>query len=111
MARNRIITETVTCDICGNDTADPTTVTIGWGRDQWEIDLCDKDNKAVSKTFDGWIANGRKVTGRRTRSGSSPAAGDTTAIREWARTNKMKVGDKGRISAEIRDAYAAANKK
>lgn len=109
MARQRTVVETVTCDLCGSETADATTVTLGWGRDQWELDLCSKDNAAVAKTFDSWIERGQKVSGRTRRTTKGVSATDTTAIREWARANKMKVGDKGRISAEIREAYGAAN--
>lgn len=111
MARKRIITESITCDICGSETDEATTVTLGWDKDQWELDLCDKDNTAISKAFDAWIDKGRKVS-RRTRrtAGSSTSASETAAIREWALAKKLTTATKGRISAEIREAYAAANK-
>ncbi|WP_439111984.1 Lsr2 family DNA-binding protein [Gordonia alkanivorans] len=34
---------------------------------------------------------------------------DTKAIREWARENGYDVSDRGRIPADVMDAYAAAN--
>ena len=41
-----------------------------------------------------------------------PARGDREqiqAIREWARSNGHKVGDKGRIPAQVMDAYNSAH--
>lgn len=36
-------------------------------------------------------------------------AGDAGTIREWARANGWEVSDRGRVSAEIREAYVAAH--
>lgn len=128
MARQRQIIETVTCDVCGQETDDPTGVTLGWGREQWELDLCPDHNAELSREFERWTANARRASGRgggggrgsgRSGGGSSSggagsasaggSGGDIGAIREWARANGFKVGDKGRIAAEVREAYAAAN--
>lgn len=123
MARQRQIIETVTCDVCGEDTDDPTGVTLGWGREQWELDLCPTHNGELSAEFERWTANARRASGRGGRStaggggrssgstgGGPSSGGDIGAIREWARSNGFKVGDKGRISAEVREAYEAANR-
>lgn len=114
MARQRQIIETVTCDVCGTQTDDATSVTLGWGREQWELDLCAKDNAELSAAFDGWTSRARRVVGRGARStgGSRRASGggsDANAVREWAKSNGYKVGEKGRISADVREAYTAAN--
>jgi hypothetical protein len=124
VARQRQIIETVTCDVCGAETDDPTGVTLGWGREQWELDLCPTHNAELSSEFERWTANARRSSGRSggggggggrsssssgSRSSGSASNGEVGAIREWARSNGFKVGDKGRISAEVRDAYAAAN--
>ena len=59
------------------------------------------------------IEAGHRVTGtkakaaRKTTGKTSPA--DTKAIREWARDNGYDVSDRGRIPADVADAYAAAN--
>lgn len=111
----RQIIETIVCDRCGKAAEDATTITIAWGRDQWELDLCEKDNTAVSKIFEDLTNGARKVarspviTARRSSSSGSSKE-ELAVIREWARANGWKVGDKGRISAEIREAYAAATK-
>ena len=114
MARHRQIIETVTCDVCGAQTDDATSVTLGWGREQWELDLCAKDNAELSAAFDGWTSKARRVSGRSARgSGGSRSSGsggsNANTVREWAKSNGYKVGEKGRISAEVREAYAAAN--
>ena len=119
MARQRQIIETVTCDVCGEETDDPTGVTLGWGREQWELDLCPTHNAELSQEFERWTSNARRASGRggssaranARSSGPSGAGGngDVGAIREWAKANGFKVGDKGRIAADVRAAYAAAN--
>ncbi len=119
MARQRQIIETVTCDVCGVQTDDASTVTLGWGREQWELDLCPTHNGELSANFDRWTANARRTTGRgRSTARSSGGGGgrsvgsqsDANAIREWAKANGFKVGDKGRIAADVREAYAATQR-
>jgi hypothetical protein len=39
---------------------------------------------------------------------AAKATGELALIREWARANGFTVGDRGRIKAEIKDAYYAA---
>ena len=98
--------------MCGEETDDPTGVTLGWGREQWELDLCPTHNAELSREFERWTANARRASGRGGRPAGSarPAGnGDVGAIREWAKANGYKVGDKGRIAADVRAAYAAAN--
>ena len=117
MARQRQIIETVTCDVCGETTQDPTNVTLGWGREQWELDLCPMHNAELSEQFDRWTANARRTSaggrGRGGRSsggtGGTGSATDIAAVREWAKANGFKVGEKGRIASDVRAAYAAAN--
>ena len=118
MARQRQIIETVTCDVCGETTDDATAVTLGWGREQWELDLCPTHNAELSAQFDRWTANARRSTGGRGGGrgsaggsrGGSVSTGDANAVREWAKANGFKVGEKGRIAADVRAAYEAANR-
>ena len=113
MARQRQIIETVTCDICGEATDDATAVTLGWGREQWELDLCPAHNAELSSQFDTWTAKARRTSAARGSSGRRQAtfgtSTDANAIREWANANGVKVGEKGRIAADVRAAYEAAN--
>ena len=117
MARQRQIIETVTCDVCGETTEDATSVTLGWGREQWELDLCPTHNAELSSQFDTWTAKARRATGSNRggggggrRAATFGTSTDANAIREWAKANGHKVGEKGRIAADVRAAYEAANR-
>jgi hypothetical protein len=112
VARQRQIIETVTCDVCRQASDDATAVTLGWGRERWELDLCPTHNAELSRQFDTWTANARRATtssSRSTRSGAAKSNdNDANAIREWAKANGVQVGAKGRISSQVRAAYEAA---
>ena len=85
------------------------TVTFTLDGVTYETDLNKKNAQALRDTFGKYIDNARKVSGSRTKRTSSKPKEDLNAIREWARSNGHNVSDRGRISQEIRDAYAAAN--
>lgn len=89
------------------------TVTFGLDGTNYEIDLSAKNAAKLRDSLATYVANAR----RSSRSGSRPpgssrrgrsARGDreqTQAIREWARKNGHKIGEKGRIPAHILEAY------
>ena len=79
----------------------------------YEIDLSTDNAAKLRDALALYVANGRR-TGRPATPGatpgrrSRPARGDreqTQAIREWARKNGHKIGDKGRIPAHILEAF------
>ena len=89
----------------------PADETVAFGLDgrNYEIDLSEKHAGALREALSGYVGHARKVaaSGRRSRSASSASsAGD---IREWAREHGFEVSERGRISAEIREAYAASH--
>jgi hypothetical protein len=103
---------------------DVMTVEFGYEGERYSIELC----SAHLDEYHGWMQDyvnhgtpvGRaartprspvkKAAGRRRASTSTAgASGDLAAIRAWARDNGYQVSDRGRISAGIRDAYAAAH--
>lgn len=99
-------------DIDGSEAEE--TVTFGLDGTTYEIDLNSKNAQALRDSVAEYVGYARKVTSaRRSGSGrkSAPAAGGTSAaeIREWARSNGHDVPERGRIPADIRDAYEAAN--
>ena len=49
-------------------------------------------------------ANRDRRTKRANNSATNP--GEVAALRHWARANGYEIGDRGRIPANIRDAYA-----
>jgi hypothetical protein len=89
------------------------TVVFGLDGTTYEIDLSAKNANKLRDALAVYVANAR----RSSRSAARPAAtarrgrsarGDreqTQAIREWARKNGHKVGEKGRIPATILEAY------
>lgn len=96
-------------DLDGSDADE--TISFAVDGVTYEIDLNAENAAELREAFAKWIGHARKAGGRRTtrRAASSSGGGNTAAIREWARDNGYKVSDRGRVSAEIREAYAAAH--
>lgn len=89
------------------------TVKFGLDGVDYEIDLSAGNAEELRNALASYVGSARRVGGRR-RSGrrsSAPSSsgGSAAAIREWARANGYEVSDRGRVSAEIREAYAAAH--
>jgi len=81
---------------------------------EYEIDLSADNARALAAALSPYISAGRRVGGARTASAprtrtKSTDADRLQAIRSWAQGNGYTVGDRGRIKAEIVDAYDAAN--
>ena len=92
------------------------TETISFGLDgaSYEIDLNDKNAAALRDALASYIGHGRKVgaSPRRARKAAAAVSSDGPSareIRDWARSNGFDVPDRGRVSAEVRSAYDAAN--
>lgn len=89
------------------------TVRFGLDGIDYEIDLSADNAEELRNALASYVGSARRVGGRR-RSGrkakaASNAGGDAATIREWARENGYEVSDRGRVSAEVREAYAAAH--
>lgn len=89
------------------------TIQFGFDGSNYEIDLTDDNADKLREAFSDYIAAARKVSGR---SASAPRAAkgrsnpdELARIREWAAANGHEVAARGRISQQVRDAYAAAN--
>ncbi len=110
MARQQQVIETVYCDMCGKQAEDSSTVVLGWGKDQWQLDLCQADNTKIGKTFDGWIAGGRKVRARRTgtKPGSSTRVRSGQSPSDWDYLESLGFKrHRGRKSSAEMDALAS----
>lgn len=96
-------------DLDGSDAVE--TVTFALDGATYEIDLSEKNANQLRDALAAYIASARRVTGRSgRRGGRGRSAGPSPSeIREWARENGYDVSDRGRVSAEIRSAYEAAN--
>ncbi len=99
-------------DIDGSDAEE--TVSFALDGVDYEIDLSDEHAAELRNAISLYIGHARRTGGRRKsgRRPSAPAAeGGTSAadIRAWARENGWEVPERGRVSAEVREAYAAAH--
>ena len=101
-------------DIDGTDADE--TVTFALDGVNYEIDLSAANADKLREALSLYIGHGRKVSGRRRsagagrRTGGSSSSGPSAAdIRAWARENGHDVPERGRVSAEVREAYAAAH--
>lgn len=95
-------------DIDGSDASE--TISFSLDSTSYEIDLNAANAQALREALSNYIGHARKVSsaGRRGRR-SSGSSSDTKAIREWAKSQGLEVSERGRISAEVRQAYDAAH--
>jgi hypothetical protein len=103
------------------DDLDDSPITEGAGRtiefsfdgSSYEIDLSNENVDAFRDAISDYVAAARKVGARRggnaPRAAQKRPAGDLSKIREWAKENGYEVSSRGRIAAQVQEAYAAAN--
>jgi hypothetical protein len=95
------------------------TVEFGIDGKNYEIDLSKENAETLRDALASFVASARRAGGRR-RGGAGAAAAaparrpsidreQNQAIREWARKRGMKVSDRGRIPAEVLEAYHQEN--
>ena len=65
MARNRVVIETITCDICGKEVESAVTKRLVNDRTDWELDLCEDDAAKVNAQIGEWTKNARRGTQRK----------------------------------------------
>lgn len=100
-------------DLDGSDAEE--TVDFGLDGVQYQIDLSEDNADRLRELVGEYVqaarrSGGRKRTGRGKGGGAAAqsAAADreqNQAIREWARKNGYQVSERGRIPAEVLDAY------
>ncbi|WP_024805764.1 Lsr2 family protein [Nocardia sp. BMG51109] len=107
------VTVTLVDDYDGKSSADETVQFSIDGRN-YEIDLSVKNAGKLRELLEPWTANARKLgrAGRKggTRTRSAANSEQTAAIREWARAQGYEVSSRGRIPAEIAQAYQKRKK-
>ena len=110
------------CDVHEDDTPGSQTVTFALDGATYEIDLCTQHVAELHESFGTFIGSARRTSAARGRantrtSGSSQTSGRrggsdrqrTQDIRQWARTNGLKVNERGRIPAEIVAKYESTS--
>jgi hypothetical protein len=110
------VTVTLVDDLDGGTAEE--TVEFGIDGVSYEIDLSSGNAGKLRGSLAEYVSNARKAGGRRKvtgparRASAGRAAVDreqNAAIREWARKNGFNVSDRGRIPAEVLDAYHKGN--
>jgi Lsr2 len=89
-------------------------VKFGLDGANYEIDLSAANAAELRSSLERFVAAARKASGGRaaTRTKAGPSGGrshDSAQIRQWARDNGYTVNSRGRIQAEIQEAYQKAN--
>lgn len=91
------------------------TVSFSLDGVSYEIDLSAANAATMRDTLSQFVGVARRVSGRaavRGRRGAGRAASDGQAseIRAWAKEHGFEVSDRGRVSAEVREAYEKATR-
>lgn len=91
------------------------TVTFALDGKSYEIDLNTANADKLREALADFVKAGRRtgrVSGGRGKGRSAASGGssqDTAKIRAWAKENGYEVNDRGRVPANIREAYEKAN--
>jgi hypothetical protein len=93
------------------------TIRFSLDRTDYEIDLTDKNAKALRDAFAAYVSAARRSTrsgrGRAGRSGRTGAGAardyDPKAVRVWAESQGIKVSQRGRVPADLVAKFQAAN--
>jgi hypothetical protein len=104
-------------DIDGSDADE--TLSFSLDGVNYEIDLSSEHATAMREAFATWVGHGRRVGARTPGRRATPKAAkstaasepgrDTGAVRTWAKENGFTVSDRGRISAEVIQAFDDAH--
>ena len=114
----------LTCDVHDGDAEAAETVIFTVEGQTYECELCDAHLAEFREAMEIWSSHSRPVgrgrgqaTARPARGGrggrARPAGGgdgpSAAEVREWARAQGMQVSARGRVPAELHEAYAAAH--
>ena len=101
-------------DLDGSEATE--SVSFGLDGTSYEIDLNDANAAALREALSGYVGHARKVgsarrSGRKSAASSAASTDGASAkeIRDWARANGYDVPDRGRVSADVRQAFDAAH--
>jgi hypothetical protein len=78
----------------------------------YEIDLSASNALQLREVFERWRPHARRVGRVRLATGRPRSTKDrikANVIREWARNEGLEVSSRGRVSAEVAEAYKVAN--
>lgn len=116
MVQKKVIT--YTDDVTGEDAEDITTHTILIDGAGVEIDLAGESHDRLLELLHPYLSapGARRVRGGvaagakpKRRGAATTGSTDLAVIRAWGRQNGYEVSDRGRVSAQVREAYEKAN--
>ena len=87
-------------------------VRFGLDGTNYDIDLSAANAAELRSALERYVAAGRKSSGGRAARTKAPSGGrgnESAQIRQWARDNGYTVNSRGRIQAEIQEAYQKAH--
>jgi hypothetical protein len=99
-------------DLDGTDLGETSnTISFAFEGKEYSIDLSDDNAQAFREAVAPYVEAGHRVTGNKVKTArkTTTTSGDTKAIRDWARSNGYDVSDRGRIPADVMQAYETAN--
>ena len=104
---SRTIVE-LTDDLDGKPAAETLKFSLD-GR-EYEIDLSEKNAKALRKTFEPWTSSARRISRGRSRATSTRVQTDvdTAAVRAWAASNGIELSSRGRLPKDVVQQYRDA---
>jgi hypothetical protein len=85
------------------------TVSFALDGAEYEIDLSSKNATGLREALAPWVSHARKIGGRRKRGTKAAGSASTSDIRAWALANGHDVSSRGRVSADVREAYEKAH--
>ena len=110
------VISTLVDDIDGTEITDGEGETLRFAIDgtSYEIDLTADNAGKLRDALQPYIDNGRRIRNtapqpRSTSTSSSNSREELAAAREWLKNNGHQVSERGRIKAEVIEAYNAAN--
>lgn len=111
----------MTCDVHDGDGDADAVETVAFTVEgkSYEFELCDAHLAEFREAIEIWSSHSRPVGRRpgRQRSGGAGRVGrgpngngpSTAEVREWARTQGIPIGERGRVPDELRAAFDAAH--
>ena len=91
------------------------TIRFGLDRQDYEIDLAEKNAKAMRDALGKYVSAARRAGGRSGRGRGARSAGgasrdyDPKAVRVWAEAQGIEVSQRGRVPAELVARFQEAN--
>jgi hypothetical protein len=99
---------TVTDDLDGSEGAE--TISFAYRGRAYEIDLGEKSQAKFDKAMAPFLSSARRVSsGTKIARPRSSSDFDLHAIRTWAHEQGYEVASRGRVAAEVVEAYQAAH--